>query len=204
MNSTMGLVTAAMAPLFQPPHHHPQQLPQLCPQPQHLLRHSHPGSVDTAGTQWFLSFNHDLQNQRCCFKKKKKGAEEDPRPPRETRNQQGKREIMQSLTKPQPSPSLSHSWLKAMEKNKKRLYFSLCLAENLRHSISALVKTGVTFSPFAENRKGKKKRWYLCVSHSVLRSKQKIKEEIANTSPLLVNVKGTDDKTWKRDQHLMP
>ena len=84
------------------------------------------------------------------------------------------------------------------------LYFSLYLAENLRHSLSTLVKTGVTLSPLAENRRGKKESYSLCVSHSVFRSKQKIKEEIAKASPLLVNVKGTDDKTWRRNQHLMP
>ena len=175
-----------------------------------------PAMLTPMGPRGF-SFSHDLQNQRYYFsrKRKKKRAEEYPRPPWETkkkfwvflslgRNQQGKREIIQSLTKSWSLPSLSHSWLKAMEKNKTRLYFSLCLAENLRHSLSTLVKTGVTLSSLAENRKGKKKRCSLCVSHSVFLSKQKIKEEIAKANPILLNVKGTDDKTWRRDQHLMP
>ena len=81
---------------------------------------------------------------------------------------------------------------------------SFCFAQNLRHFLSTLVETGVTLSHLAENRKGKEKRCSLCVSHSVFRSKQKIKEEIAKASLLLVNVKCTDDKTWRKDQHLMP
>ena len=90
---------------------------------------------------------------------------------------------MQSLTKPWPLPSLSHYWLKAVEKNKKRLYFSLYLAENLRHSLSALVENGITLSPLAKNRKGKKKRFSLCISHSVFWSKQNNK--IRNNQPAL-------------------
>ena len=30
-----------------------------------------------------------------------------------------------------------------------------------------------------------------------------MKEETAKANPLLVNMKGADDKTWGRDQHLM-
>jgi len=60
-----------------------------------------------------------------------------------------------------------------------------------------LVEAGVTLSSLAENRKRKKKRCSLHVSHSIFWSKQKIKEEIARANLLLVNVKSVNDKTWE-------
>ena len=72
---------------------------------------------------------------------------------------------------------------------------ALCFAKSLSYSLSALVEVGITLSLLAKNKK-KKKSCSLSLSLSLFFGpSKKIKEEIAKASPLLVNVKGANDKT---------
>ena len=139
-------------------------------------------------------------------RKKKKKAEEHLQPPQEARKVMGR-----SLTWPKSTrgerkdlvPLLTlvealcfpYSWKTTRKRKKKRLCFSLCFAKSLSYSLSALVEVGITLSLLAKNKK-KKKSCSLSPSLSLFFGpSKKIKEEIAKASPLLVNVKGANDKT---------
>ena len=151
------------------------------------------------------AMTHKTKNSVLSRKiKKKKKAEEHLQPPQEARKVMGR-----SLTWPKSTrgerkdlvPLLTlaealcfpYSWTTTRKRKKKRLCFSLCFAKNLSYSLSALVEVGITLSLLAKNKK-KKKSCSLSLSLFFGPSK-KIKEEIAKASPLLVNVKGANDKT---------
>ena len=144
--------------------------------------------------------------------KKKKRAVEYPRPPREARKVVGLCLTWPKATREERNNAashktlaaalcLSHSWLKTMKWNKKRLYFSLCLVENLSHSLSLpWLKLVLLPYPWLKIRKGRRKG-ALPASISLFFGPSKkyiyIKEEIAKASLLLVNVKSVTDKSWE-------
>ena len=85
-----------------------------------------------------------------------------------------------------------------MEKNEKRLYFSLCLAKNLSHSLPWL-ELVLLSHPWPKIEKERRKDALSAFLTLFFFPSKKIKEGIAKASPLLVSVKGTDDKIWRKD-----
>ena len=92
------------------------------------------------------------------------------------------------------------SSLLADGKEKKRL----CFAKNLSYSLSLPWLKWVLLSHAWPKIRRRRKGALSALISLFFGSSEGIKEETAKASLLLVNMKGTDDKTWKRDQHLMP